>query len=107
MMYEDEARERWGDTDPYKESAKRTKRYTADDWKAIKAEQDTIYKDAAAAFKSGKKVSDPEVLAIIERHRLSIDRWFYRCSPAMHQALATLYETDVRFSENIDKNCAG
>ena len=75
--------------------------------KAIKAEQEIIYKDAATAFKSGKKVSDPEVLAIVERHRLSIDRWFYPCSPAMHQGLATLYETDVRFSANIDKNCAG
>ncbi len=44
---------------------------------------------------------------IAERHRLSIDRWFYPCSTAMHLGLATLYETDTRFAENIDKNCEG
>lgn len=106
-QYEDEARERWGKTDAYKESKKRTKRYTAEDWKAIKAEQAAIYKDAAAAMKAGKKPSDPEVQAIVERHRLSIDRWFYPCSKEMQRGLASLYESDSRFAENIDKNGDG
>jgi DNA-binding transcriptional MerR regulator len=106
-QYEDEARQQWGKTDAYRESRKRTKRYTADDWKAIKAEQAAIYSDAAAAFKAGKKPSGPSVMDIAERHRLSIDRWFYPCSPAMHRGLASLYETDTRFAENIDKNCEG
>ena len=105
--YEEEARERWGKTDAYKESMKRTKRYTAADWKAIKAEQAAIYQDAAAAMQSGKKPSEPEVLAIAERHRLSIDRWFYPCTTAMHSGLASLYESDSRFAESIDKNCEG
>lgn len=106
-QYEDEARERWGKTDAYKESMKRTKRYTAEDWKAIKAEQASIYKDAAAAMKAGKKPSDPEVLNTVERHRLSIDRWFYPCSTAMHRGLASLYESDSRFAESIDKHGEG
>jgi DNA-binding transcriptional MerR regulator len=105
--YEEEARERWGKTDAYKESMKRTKRYTADDWKAIKAEQAAIYQDAATAMKSGKKPSDPEVMDIVERHRLSIDRWFYPCSTTMHCGLASLYESDGRFAETIDKHGEG
>jgi DNA-binding transcriptional MerR regulator len=105
--YEDEARERWGKTDAYKESMKRTKRYTAEAWKAIKAEQAAIYKDAAAAMKAGKKPSDPEVMEIVERHRLSIDRWFYPCSTEMQRGLASLYESDGRFAESIDKNGEG
>src|SRR5262245_1043905 len=105
--YEDEAKERWGNTDAYKESAKRTKRYTKEDWLKIKAEQGDIYKDAAAAMKAGKKASDREAMDIAERHRLSIDRWFYPCSKFMHRGLATLWETDSRFSENIDKNGEG
>ena len=44
---------------------------------------------------------------IAERHRLSIDRWFYPCSHAMHVGLASLYEGDSRFAENIDKHGKG
>ena len=44
---------------------------------------------------------------IAERHRLSIDRWFYPCAPAMHRGLADMYEADARFAENIDKHGAG
>jgi hypothetical protein len=46
-------------------------------------------------------------MAIAERHRLSIDRWFYPCSTEMHSALALGYEQDARFAENIDKHGAG
>jgi DNA-binding transcriptional MerR regulator len=106
-QYEDEARERWGKTDTYKESMKRTKRYTAEDWKAIKAEQAAIYNDASAAMKAGKPPSDPEVRKIVERHRLSIDRWFYPCSTEMQRGLAALYESDSRFAESIDKHGTG
>jgi len=105
--YEDEARERWGNTDAYKESMKRTKRYTAEDWKAIKSEQAAIYGDAYAALKAGRKPSDPDVMAIAERHRLSIDRWFYPCSIEMQLGLASMYESDSRFAENIDKHGKG
>jgi DNA-binding transcriptional MerR regulator len=105
--YEDEARERWGKTDAYKESMKRTKRYTADDWKRIKLEQQAIYQDAAAMMKAGGKPSDPKAMDIAERHRLSIDRWFYPCTHAMQLGLASLYESDSRFAENINKHGDG
>jgi hypothetical protein len=44
---------------------------------------------------------------IAERHRLSIDRWFYACSHAMHRGLASMYESDDRFRQNIDKHGEG
>ena len=101
--YEEEAKERWGNTDAYKESAKRTKRYTADDWKAIKAEQSAVYQDAFDAKKAGRKASEAGVMDIAERHRLSIERWFYPCSHATHRGLASMYESDARFAASIDK----
>ena len=105
--YEQEARERWGDTDAYKESAKRTKKYSASDWKKIKDEQVAIYKDAVAVMVSGAKPSDPKAMDIAERHRLFIDRWFYPCTHAMQLGLSSLYESDSRFAENIDKHGEG
>ena len=44
---------------------------------------------------------------IAERHRLSIDRWFYPCNPQMHSGLADMWEADRRFADNIDKYGAG
>ena len=44
---------------------------------------------------------------IAERHRMSIDRWFYPCSCAMHRGLASMYESDDRFRQSIDKHGEG
>ena len=51
--YEEEAKERWGDTDAYKESARRTKRYGPEDWKALKAENDEIMSALAELLAAG------------------------------------------------------
>jgi DNA-binding transcriptional MerR regulator len=106
-QYEAEARDRWGDTDAYRVSRERTRRYTKADWTAIRDEQTAIYADAAAALAAGKAPTDADVLAIAERHRRAIDRWFYPCSAAMHAGLADMWEADPRFRENIDKHGAG
>ncbi len=101
--YEEEARQRWGHTDAYKESARRTSRYTDEDWKRLKAEQDGIYSDALAAMNAGTAPADPVAMRVAERHRLLLERWFYPCSKAMHRGLADMYEADARFAQNIDR----
>jgi DNA-binding transcriptional MerR regulator len=100
--YEAEAKERWGDTDAYLESTRRVKGYTPDDWKQQQAEQAAIYADAAAAMRRGVEPTSVAVMEIAERHRQSIDRWFYPCSQAMHVGLADMYEADDRFRATID-----
>jgi DNA-binding transcriptional MerR regulator len=105
--YEHEAQERWGDTSAYHEAAQRTKRYTAGDWTNYRAEQAAIYADMAAVMRAGKEPHDRDAVGIAERHRLSIDRWFYPCSSATHRGLAEMYISDGRFSEAIDKHCDG
>jgi len=105
--YEAEAQARWGETDAFKESAKRTKRYSADDWRQIKQEQAAIYEAAFSLLQAGNVPSSIEAMDVAERHRLAIDRWFYPCSVALHAGLADLYEADSRFAENIDKFGAG
>lgn len=107
FRYEAEAKARWAHADTYKESIKRTTSYTPEDWKLIQAEQASIYADAFAAFKAGKVADSVEAMDIAERHRLTIDRWFYPCSFAVHAGLADSYEADSRFAENIDKFGAG
>jgi DNA-binding transcriptional MerR regulator len=105
--YEAEAERRWGHTEAFAESRRRTKRYTPDDWKRHAAEQAAVYADAAALLKAGRAPDSPEATDVAERHRLLIDRWFYPCAPAMHVGLADLYESDARFAANIDQHGAG
>jgi len=105
--YEAEAEQRWGGTEAFRESKRRTRKYTTADWQRITAEQAAIYADAFQALQAGKPPDDPQAMDAAERHRLSIDRWFYPCGHEMHRRLASLYEQDGRFAANIDKFGAG
>jgi DNA-binding transcriptional MerR regulator len=105
--YEEEAKQRWGSTEAYKISAQRTKSYTEADWRRFKDEQAAICADALTAMKQGVRPDEPAAMDVAERHRLSIDRWFYPCSAEMHCGLADLWEADRRYADNIDKHGAG
>jgi DNA-binding transcriptional MerR regulator len=105
--YEAEVKERWGSGDAYGESARRTRGYSAEDWRRCKAENDAILRDAAQAMKAGRQAADAEAMDVAERHRLSIDQWFYPCSRPMHTRLADMYEADERFAAAIDAHAEG
>jgi DNA-binding transcriptional MerR regulator len=105
--YEAEAEQRWGDSEAFKESKRRTAGYGAEDWKRFGVEQAAIMNDAFALLSAGERPDSPAAMAVAERHRLSIDRWFYPCSVSMHRGLADLYESDARFAANMDKFGAG
>ena len=105
--YADEARAKWGATDSYKESARRTKSYGKAEWDAIKSEADSIYRRFAELMQEGAAPGDARVRGVVEAHRAHIDRWFYPCSVEMQQGLAAMYVADPRFTENIDKYGSG
>jgi len=105
--YEEEAKQRWGKTDSYAESQKRTKGYTKEDWQKVRAEADAITGELAELFASGAPPADLRALDLVEKHRLHIDRWFYPCSRAMHVSLGEMYVSDPRFAEHYDKRKPG
>lgn len=105
--HEDEVKARWGETEAYRESSRRTKGYGDADWRAIKAEQTAIWEAAAQAMKDRIAPDSDAAQAIVERHRRHIDRWFYPLSAAMHARLADMWETDARFAANIDRHGEG
>ena len=97
--YEAEAEERWGDTDAWRESGRRTSQYGKDDWQAIKDEGDAISREFAAVLAAGEPADSNVAMDIAERHRLYIDRWFYSLDHEQHANLATMYVADPRFAE--------
>lgn len=105
--YDAEAKARWGKTEAYAESSRRTARYTREDWARFAADQKAIFVGFADALAAGQAPDSPAALALAERHRLLIDRWFYPCDHATHRGLADMYEADERFAQNIDAHGAG
>ncbi len=105
--YEDEAREKWGHTDAYKESARRTKQYGKPEWEMIRREADAIYARLVELMRTGAAPGDAAVQREVEAHRAHIDRWFYPCSKEMHHGLGEMYIADPRFTANLDKYAAG
>ena len=105
--YEAETRERWGNTDAYRESVAKTANYTADDWKQLKEEGEGIQREMAALLARGAGPTGREARALAEKHRLYLEKWFYKCPPEMHRELGEMYASDPRFTENIDKHGKG
>lgn len=105
--YEDEVKERWGDSDAYKESMRRTRRYTKSDWARFKAESEEINAEIIASMDAGVPPTDLRAMDAVERARLQIDQWFYPCSHDMHSGLADMYVADPRFTATYEKMHVG
>jgi hypothetical protein len=105
--YEAEARERWGDTEAYKESSRRTRGYSEEDWATIKGQAEVIEAGFASALEDGDPPDGDRAMGLAEQARLHIDRWFYPCSTEMHAGLAEMYVADPRFRAYYDDRAAG
>ena len=102
-----EVEERWGDTDAYRESAKRTARYTKTDWQRIKAEGQAAIEQVVAAMDAGRPADSPEAMAGAEAHRRQINDAFYEVSYELHVGLAEMYIADARFTATYEKIAPG
>lgn len=103
----EEARERWGETDAYRQSHARTSSYSKDDWLAVTAEGEDVERRFADALAAGLPADDPSVTAIAEDHRQHISRRFYDCSREMHGSLADTYVVDERFTAHYERRAVG
>lgn len=100
--YAREAQERWGDTDAYKESARRTNAYSDQDWEELQIEARAAVDLLLQAMKAGEPADSDEAMAGAEAHRLHIDKWFYPVSYDMHTMLAQMYISDERFKAHYE-----
>lgn len=102
-----EAEERWGETNAYQESARRTGAYTPADWKRQSVEADEINQALLALMADGVPADSPEAAALVDAHRASITKWFYDCTPEIHAGLGAMYVADDRFRSNINASGDG
>ena len=102
-----EAEERWGDTDAYRESARRTSRYTKADWQRITTEARDIEARLAAALLAGIAADSVTAMDLSEEHRQHIAGAYYDCPPRMHRSLADMYVEDPRFTAHYEAVAPG
>lgn len=102
-QYEDEVRERWGNTDAYRQSQQRTASYTKEDWLRIQREAEEINGRFVALMEAGEPADSEAAMDAAEEHRQWISRNHYNCGHQMHTCLGEMYVADERFTRNIDK----
>lgn len=99
--YAKEVKDLYGNSNAYKESKKKTSKYTKDYWKEIQSRGEVIFKRLAELM--DKDPADGEVQDTIEQYRQYITESFYTCTPEIFRGLGEMYVCDPRFTKNIDK----
>jgi DNA-binding transcriptional MerR regulator len=102
-----EVRARWGDTDAYAESTRRTGSYGPDEWAAIRTEGGAVEAAFVALLDAGVPADAPAAMDAAEQARRHVDRWFYPCSHELHAGLGDLYVSDPRFTAHYDDQRPG
>lgn len=100
--YAAEAEQRWGDTDAWKESQRRTSTYSKQDWVRIKAEMDAVNAAFVAAKRAGLAATSTDAMDAAEAHRAHIDSRYYELSHDFHRNLGDMYIADPRFTKTYD-----
>ena len=104
-QYAEEAKARWGNTEAYRESAKRAAKWTEADKKRLEAQSGEIFSGFAALV--GTDPADTRVQALVTRWKAFISESYYSCTNEILAGLGQMYVADERFTKNIDQYGAG
>lgn len=98
--YAQEARDRWGHTDAFKESTAKVDGFSAEDLKGIEAAQQDLFAEFARFV--GTDPRDRRVQELVAEWKNHITANFYECTDEILRGLGLMYVADTRFTENID-----
>ena len=101
-LYQDEARERWGDSPEYEQSQRNWAGYSADKKEKIKQEGAEITLRMVTKDPDAKP-GDPGVQQAVGEYHQYINRYFYDCEIEFMRGLADMWVEDSRFAENYER----
>ena len=105
--YESEVRERWGNTDAYREHEQKTRNYTKEKWAEANDGLMAIFSEFASVKNSGMSADCDETQALCAKLQVHITANYYTCTNEILFGLGKMYVADERFKKNIDKYCEG
>ena len=101
--YENEVRERYGNTDAYHEHEQKTKNYTKEKWAEANDGLMAIFDEFATCKENGVSVDSAEAQALVAKLQAHITENYYTCTDEILAGLGKMYVADERFKKNIDK----
>ena len=105
--YKNEARERWGNTDAYREYETKKKSYIEQKYDAVNVDMKVIFDEFFDCKISGKTVDSAEARALVVKLQTHITESYYTCTDEILAGLGKMYVADERFRQNIDKSGEG
>ena len=103
--YKNEIRERWENTESYREHEKKTKNYTKEKWAEANDGLMAIFAEFAKCKNDGYSSNSPEVQSLVGKLQDYITQNYYTCTNEILAGLGKMYVAEERFKKNIDKYC--
>ena len=103
QQYEKEAKQRFGETDAYKESKAKTAAYSKNKWNDVLSGLNGVFSEFAECKKSGNGAESEGAQLLVKKLQDYITANFYHCTDDILAGLGQMYVCDGRFKENIDK----
>ena len=107
QQYEDEAKQRWGDTDAYRESRAKTAGYSKEKWNDVLAGMNGIFAEFSECKKCGDSADSDTAQRLVKKLQDYITANFYHCTNEILAGLGQMYICDERFRNNIDSHGEG
>lgn len=105
--YKAEAREKWGNTDAYREHAQRTRDYSGQKWNDLVEGMDCIMAEFALCMKKDTGPDSDEAQNLVKTLQSYISGNYYHCTKEILAGLGQMYAADPRFANNIDRHAEG
>ena len=107
MSYNNEVKERWGNTEAYAEFSEKTKEYSKERFADINTGLEYIFRDFAELMKSGTEPDSVDAQTLVKKLQDYITENYYTCTDEILAGLGQMYVTDERFKKNIDRHADG
>lgn len=105
--YKAEVKEKWGNTDAYKEHSEKTKDYSKDKWNILADGMNDILAEFSVCMKKGSSPDSAEAESLVQKLQSHISNNYYTCTKEILFGLGQMYVSDERFRNNINKHGDG
>lgn len=105
--YIEEVKEKWGNTEAYKEEVLKTKDYSKEKFDNLEIEMNNIFAEFASCMNNGNDVNEEVVQSLVKKLQNHITENYYNCTNDIFAGLGQMYVMEERFKNNIDKYAEG
>lgn len=105
--YAKEAEARWGRTEAYAESQRKTASYGKEKWNELQEGMTDLIREFGKAMVQGIKPQDAEAQTLVQQWKDFISANYYTCTNEILAGLGQMYVADERFTKNMNREQEG